>query len=262
MKQGFSLVELSIVLVILGLLTGGILAGQSLIRASELRAVSTEYERYAAAANTFRDKYFSIPGDFRDATRFWGRLVTTADCVTNSAAAGPNANGTCDGNGDGLMATGSGANVSSEHFQFWRQLALAGLVEGTYSGITGPQGTIHAVIGTNSPRSKLNSAGWNVSYYDNSGGAGVPDFAINFGNQFLFGQGNNAGNNATTIAALVPSELWNIDTKMDDGKPGRGKVIGSSVTACTDGANNTVLDANYDLQETAIACSARFRQQF
>lgn len=58
-KRGFSLVELSIVLVILGLLTGGILAGQSLIRAAELRAVSTEYSRYATAVQSFRDKYFA-----------------------------------------------------------------------------------------------------------------------------------------------------------------------------------------------------------
>lgn len=60
--KAFSLVELSIVLVILGLLTGGILAGQSLIRAAELRAVSTEYSRYITATQSFRDKYFAVPG--------------------------------------------------------------------------------------------------------------------------------------------------------------------------------------------------------
>ena len=69
--SAFSLVELSIVLVILGLLTGGILAGQSLIRAAQLRAVSTEYSRYVASINSFRDKYFGWPGDLRNATAFW-----------------------------------------------------------------------------------------------------------------------------------------------------------------------------------------------
>ena len=76
MKNGFSLVELSIVLVILGLLTGGILGGQALIRAAELRAATTESQRYLAAINSFRDKYFALPGDMAIATRFWG--VSTA----------------------------------------------------------------------------------------------------------------------------------------------------------------------------------------
>ncbi|MGB1540395.1 MAG: prepilin-type N-terminal cleavage/methylation domain-containing protein, partial [Rickettsiales bacterium] len=66
-KAGFSLVELSIVLVILGLLTGGILGGQSLIRAAELRSVSKEYEKYQTAINIFKDKYFALPGDFNNA---------------------------------------------------------------------------------------------------------------------------------------------------------------------------------------------------
>lgn len=59
---GFSLVELSIVLVILGLLTGGILGGQSLIKAAELRAVTTELDAFQTATNTFRQKYFALPG--------------------------------------------------------------------------------------------------------------------------------------------------------------------------------------------------------
>src|SRR6478736_3210874 len=98
MRKGFSLVELSIVLVILGLLTGGILAGQSLIRAAELRAVGTEYGRYATATQTFRDKYLALPGDFKDATRFWNRLNSNADCVTSSSTT-VGSPGVCDGNG-------------------------------------------------------------------------------------------------------------------------------------------------------------------
>lgn len=63
LRSGFSLVELSIVLVILGLLVGGVLTGQSLIRASELRKFMNTMERYKAATYTFRDKYFALPGD-------------------------------------------------------------------------------------------------------------------------------------------------------------------------------------------------------
>lgn len=67
-RNAFSLVELSIVLVILGLLVGGILAGQSLIRASELRAVTSEQARIVTAIQAFRDKYFALPGDMRNAS--------------------------------------------------------------------------------------------------------------------------------------------------------------------------------------------------
>jgi len=56
--RGFSLVELAIVLVILGLLVGGVLTGRVLIRASELRTVTTQYQGNVTAARSFRDKYF------------------------------------------------------------------------------------------------------------------------------------------------------------------------------------------------------------
>ena len=67
-QRGFTLVELSIVLVILGLLVGGVLSGQSLIRAAELRAVSTEHSKFVTAMNSFRDKYFAAPGDMKPPT--------------------------------------------------------------------------------------------------------------------------------------------------------------------------------------------------
>ena len=71
-KKAFSLVELSIVLVILGLLVGGILSGQSLIRAAQLRSVTADYTRFVTAVNTFRDKYFALPGDMTNAQSVWG----------------------------------------------------------------------------------------------------------------------------------------------------------------------------------------------
>lgn len=89
--RGFSLIELSIMLVILGLLVGAVTAGQSLIRASELRSVTTDIERYRAGIATFRDKYFGLPGDLLNATSFWGKDNT--NCPTHT---GTNATpGTC-----------------------------------------------------------------------------------------------------------------------------------------------------------------------
>lgn len=82
MKNAFSLVELSIVLVILGLLTGGILAGQNLIRAAELRSVTTQLQQYQTALQTFRNKYFALPGDMTKATDFWTSAFGT-NCVTD-----------------------------------------------------------------------------------------------------------------------------------------------------------------------------------
>ncbi|MFN7611184.1 MAG: type II secretion system protein, partial [bacterium] len=61
-RAGFSLIELAIVLVILGLLVGGIMSGQSLIRAAELRSVTSDLSRYESAVYTFRDKYSDLPG--------------------------------------------------------------------------------------------------------------------------------------------------------------------------------------------------------
>mgnify|MGYP001100732306 CR=1 FL=1 len=69
-RIGFSLVELSIVLVILGLLVGGILGGKSLIKAAELRSISTEQAQWNTAIKAFRDKYFMLPGDMNNATSF------------------------------------------------------------------------------------------------------------------------------------------------------------------------------------------------
>lgn len=103
MRHGFSLVELSIVLVILGLLTGGILAGQSLIRAAELRSVASEHQRYVTATKSFQDKYFSVPGDMKNATSFWGAadggdgLGTDCFNVKSTTAT------TCNGNGDTIL---------------------------------------------------------------------------------------------------------------------------------------------------------------
>ncbi len=254
-NHAFSLVELSIVLVILGLLVGGILAGQSLIRASELRSVSTEYNRYITATNAFRDKYFSLPGDMTNATAFWGKDNTR--CPSHSGTTNADT-GTCNGNGDTRLDGASAAGATGENYQIWRQLAVAGLIEGSYTGYSGPGGAsgLHMVPGTNIPASKLPRAGWGLRYSPTMGSAS--EFALTYGNWLQLGADALTWDNGLPV--LRPEEVWNIDTKLDDGKPGRGKIVPRYWSPCTNAVDQNDLDTTYKLNSNAVACVLIVRQ--
>ncbi len=256
MKGGFSLVELSIVLVILGLLTGGILAGQSLIRASELRSVSVDFKRYSAAAYTFRDKYFGWPGDFKDATKFWGSAGGTGADATCFSAQSQASVATCNGDGNGDSSTAAGVN-SSERFMTWKHLANAGLIEGSYTGkTTGASGTYSILVGTNVPGSKV-GAGSFFDMYAAAFNAGYAFTETIFPSQEI----TLYGDPANSYGALLPEEAWNIDTKLDDGSPVYGVVYSNKKTAtvapnCTSSDAN---DATYDLTVQGKNCLSHFR---
>lgn len=71
-KLGFTLLELSIVLVIIGLIVGGVVAGQNLIRNAELNSIHSNFTQIKIALNNYRFKYNALPGvrtDFNMAIR-------------------------------------------------------------------------------------------------------------------------------------------------------------------------------------------------
>ena len=260
--------ELSIVLVILGLLVGGILAGQALIRAAELRAVGVEFTRWQTAVHGFRDKYFAVPGDFSAATSIWGRLNSNTDCVTNSGAA-VSAAGACDGNGDGIVPWDNSGAVSTakEMHEFWRHLQLAGLIEGNYTGLAGTVGNSASVTpGSNSPRSKLGGAGWGAAGGGNCGLGGSACFGSLTGDYnayFVFGLPTTSGNTPIN-AALKPEEAWNIDTKLDDGSPttGRTRARYTGTNQCTTSTAVTDLTGIYNLPSGSLLCTLFFVRAF
>ena len=77
-KNAFTLIELSIVLVIIGLLVGGVLVGQDLIQAGKIRAAVSEIQEINTAVNTYRLKYNAIPGDHNDAFAFFAQHLVVA----------------------------------------------------------------------------------------------------------------------------------------------------------------------------------------
>lgn len=250
-QRAFSLVELSIVLVILGLLTGGILAGQSLIRAAELRSVVAQSQAYQTAAMTFRDKYMSFPGDFKDASRFWGYPGgNPANCP---ATAGTGTE-TCNGNGNGIMDATPAVSQYGERFLFWQHLANAGLIEGQYTGRAGSASISHAIGGVNTPRSKIGTGLFRINYNVTDGWSN----GTTLGNSMALIGGDGSDVSAPHI--LTGEEMWNLDTKLDDGRPAWGRVYAWTMADypnCT--TSNDATTATYALGSSTIGCKVSFK---
>jgi prepilin-type N-terminal cleavage/methylation domain-containing protein len=157
--RGFTLIELSIVLVIIGLIIGGIMVGRDLIRAAQLKRTIREVEMLNTAVNTFQVKYNCLPGDCVNATQFWGAAPTCPPTLwTQNNTTSP---ATCNGDGDGQIE-------NSEPFAFFAQLSNAGLINqlistgnccGVFTALPGLAVTAYpsAVYGNS-------NAGYNVVY--------------------------------------------------------------------------------------------------
>ncbi len=249
---GFSLVELSIVLVIIGLIVSSVLVGQDLVRHAELRGVVTQYEQFQAAVKTFKTKYNGLPGDIDGATDYgW----------------------TGDGDNNDVLDAGATGLAAGDNVYFWSYLgsAGAGLISGSYDGAAV---TTASTLSDTLPEAKVGNY-WGA-FYDSTSGF----------NYYIIGV-TLPGTNSyfTTSATLPPTDALSLDTKLDDGRPGRGFVqtvfaaenapnttpvddagIQDSATPtntgeeCTyeDGADN-FSDARYNTAETATTCVMRLR---
>lgn len=257
-RTGFSLVELSIVLVLLGLLVGGILGGQALIQSSKLRSIHTEQQRFTAAAISFRDIYGGLPGDLRDAASYWGladpvpttcRVTTTTDTRT------------CNGNGNGII--GDYLPQGNENFAFWKHLANAGLIEGSYAGAGSPAALYLTPTPLNVPAARYgNSALWTAFHPSSGYITNAQYFQLDYGN-FLALTKEMGANNQIGTPFITPAEAWSLDTKVDDGKPGMGKMIGRYTQCSMGGATNTdFMNAEYNVTNTNEQCSLFYPRLF
>jgi prepilin-type N-terminal cleavage/methylation domain-containing protein len=242
-NKGFTLVELSIVLMVIGLLVSGILVGQDMIRAAELRSIATQKDQTQTAVNLFRDKYLNLPGDLPNAVKFWGvQAGGTSDeidtiCQNLDRNTPSTTTSTCNGNGDGKIGTNWNNNLAFasnfEVFRFWQHLSNAGLIAGTFSGVT--DSTINdytdgpvTTAGLNVLEGKISTSGFLYSSWGNVTNGAMNAFNVYYGDVMIFGKTNCNGGavyHCYPSAILTPAETYIIDKKTDDGLPGNGNIV-------------------------------------
>jgi len=110
--RGFTLIELSIVLIIISLIVGGITSGKALIKSAEVSKLSSDILSYTSFALTFRDQYDYLPGDLPNAQEYW------PDCLDTGSIP-------CNGNGDNRIS-------GNEPYRSLEHLSLADLVNYKY----------------------------------------------------------------------------------------------------------------------------------
>lgn len=211
-RQGFTLIELSIVLVVIGLVVGGVLVGRDMISSAELRAQITQIEKFNQAANTFYVKYGSLPGD----------IPANAALQFGLAARGPY-NGEGDGNGrlfgilshSALGECGAICVSAGETALFWVDLSTAGLIEGNFNTATAtsvPSSVPATGYSLYMPEAKIAR---NYIYV-------VHDSVKNI---YAMSRVTSLSNIITPGTGINARQAYYIDNKMDDGFPQTGIVL-------------------------------------
>jgi prepilin-type N-terminal cleavage/methylation domain-containing protein len=233
-NEGFTLVELSIVLVIIGLIVGGIFVGRDLIDAANLRSQIKQATDIDTQINTFRLKFNCLPGDCINATDFLGTTDQNGRAVLNGDGNGqiqPTVNGTSGSTTECILTDPTGGPLG-EPGQLFSQLAAAGI--GNYNTDGGPSGA--GVVGVSYPRSVLNSRAGIIVLCTTSTST-IPVFSRGQ-NVIFIGIAPNGGYGGRYLYKICTGtcgtylssdggginlrEAMSIDTKIDDGLSASG----------------------------------------
>lgn len=217
-KKAFSLVELSIVLIIIGLLVAGVSGGSKLIKSAKINKLISEINQIKSNVPIFKLIYKELPGDFADAQSFWGSTGNLDN-----------------GNGNGTIES------PEEKFDAFLHMAKAELINdigftGTITTYTNPISSIDGVASSLMAISSL-TAGEQANHYNQG------DNIVQIGKGAL-----------ASSAFLIPKDAYKIDKKLDDGLPKSGNVTFRNAGNSTD-ANCTNSSTSYYLSSVTEGCN-------
>ncbi len=263
MQKGFTLIELAIVIVIIGILAGGALTGQSIIESAKRSKVVSDYEIYNKALMAFQLEYDALPGDFDEATQYWGEV--SGNCSTSGSD-----DETCDGGGDGKINYDCGSATSYEVVRAWQHLSLAEILNEKFTGrsLPGPGSCMRYSTESgnkNVPSGSYDDSMWTVFNTPSSWSSG--GVVSSQRNQKLFlvlGATHSevvpGWNTRWHNPSVTTKQAKAIDDKFDDGNPYRGKLtdLGRSSNLSPNCTTNQTVNAEYDLSYEGKACILMF----
>ena len=227
MKKGFSLVELSIVIIIIGLLFVGVSAGSSLIQQAKIRTIFSDISQIQRSVQTFKVAYDYLPGDFPGAGILWGSA-----CGGNSPASSG-----CNGDGDGVVGnygeTTAAPNWSAyqtkesttETFRFWQHMQLAEIMDRSFTG----EPSASDCLSVSTPTCFTDENSYQLKYKDgilvNILDARKADYYINtYGYNYFSFKSGGVEERQSSFPEFTARDTYNIDKKLDDGGPRSGRM--------------------------------------
>ena len=241
-SSGFTLVELSVVIVIIGLIVAGVVGGQSLVKSSKINAQIIDFNKFEVAYNAFKLEYDAVPGDMRNASSYWAGST----------------NG--DGNGRITEDADTAHSLSAENLKFFEHLSRAKLVPETYTNVW--------AINRGYPALKINSGkGMIAAGFLRSGHspsqlqvsaqeAWSKSIASLYLEVAIPSWNHSAYNDSIGIAS--PLTMQTIDKKIDDGVARTGKFKASRPWASTVGNCLTGTSGDYLLTQTSESCMGEY----
>ncbi|AIF81605.1 prepilin-type N-terminal cleavage/methylation domain-containing protein [endosymbiont of Acanthamoeba sp. UWC8] len=227
LQKGYTMLELTFVIVIISLLISAVYNGYSLIQTAKLRSIITESKDFINAVNLFEQTYGSLPGDFPTASNVWG-----ANCDSTPS--------NCNGDGDGITRFTASSTNQNEALRAWQHLALAGMIKGKYNGVSTV--AVFNLDQYNSPVSNYNNSAFWSFYYNYP--YNPPDYEGQF-IQLVNFYGQNI---------ITPNNAYTIDAKIDDGLPRNG-LVWAEGSLCT---NDGTTPSTYNLGELNPYCWIKF----
>jgi len=217
---------MSLVIIVIGLILASVMKGKTVIEAARLRNMVAEVTTYKTAVNSFYAKYAALPGDFTEAESYWG---------TTAARNG-------DGNGKISFKNNDGIY---EGYQAWEHLSNEQMVSVPFAGT---QTTSVAELGVDVPKAKLGGG----YFFDDADIAGFSGE-----NLLIIGKPLASASRLALSSALTPSQAYQIDEKLDDGKPVTGNI--RSEEGEEEAAGHCATTDTYTLSVERAACIAAFQ---